>query len=72
MNLSSHTAPAGVIQRVSFDAYDSEAYGEQGDGYLDFDRDGNLVNDDTQFRVRDCYGAEHPFVAVAREYAQTH
>lgn len=69
MDISSHTALAGVITRVRFDSYDSEEFGEHGQGYFDFYGDGILVDYDAEFKVDEGNGINTGIVEAARQLA---
>lgn len=69
MDVSSHTSPSGVITRVRFDSYDSEEFGEHGEGYFDFYKDGMLVDYDAEFKVDEGCGLNVGIVDRARRIA---
>lgn len=68
---SSHTAPAGVINRVYFEEEDSQRHGEEGPGYFDFCysnrfQEWSLVNWEASFPVSD----RHPLVGEALSFLE--
>lgn len=69
MSYSSHTTLAGVISRVRFDSDDSEEFGEHGEGYFDFYKDGMLCDYDAEFKVDENMGLNIGIVQRAREFA---